>query len=173
MAVVDVAPSRGGVRTRKTMSSLRYCAVIKKLREWHEVHPPPPPDRSRQIAMDEARRLGTHTSAEWWAHVRSVKGICYYCGAKALFIEKDHKQPVTRGGSDGMDNLAVTCSLCNREKSTRTEREFWDHLAETNRVGIPRAQPGYRCTCGVGTLEEHLWNVRNAPLPHHYVGPLP
>jgi 5-methylcytosine-specific restriction endonuclease McrA len=36
----------------------------------------------------------------------------------------DHKQPVSRGGSNWPENLAVTCPTCNLRKSDKTEAEF-------------------------------------------------
>ena len=84
--------------------------------------------------MAAAKALGSHTPGQWRALVRSVGGRCYYCGVKtdAVFLpphhperrEKDHKVPVTRGGSDSIDNIAVSCRRCNQEKRTMTADEF-------------------------------------------------
>lgn len=51
---------------------------------------------------------------------------CHYCGIevnpKGLHI--DHKTPRSKGGSDDIENLAITCADCNRLKHQRTEEEF-------------------------------------------------
>jgi 5-methylcytosine-specific restriction endonuclease McrA len=59
------------------------------------------------------------------AFVRDRAGYrCEYCRAPeavtgyALHIE--HIQPVTRGGTDSKDNLALSCMPCNRGKSDHT-----------------------------------------------------
>ena len=50
-------------------------------------------------------------------------GMCYYC-SKVLslrpnaenFATLDHVVPKSKGGSNGMRNLVISCSECNREK---------------------------------------------------------
>ncbi len=59
-------------------------------------------------------------------------GICVYCESlmtlKAATI--DHVVPVTRGGSDAIDNLVGCCIRCNKEKGERTLAEFAPWLAD-------------------------------------------
>jgi 5-methylcytosine-specific restriction endonuclease McrA len=55
---------------------------------------------------------------------------CYYCKAPlqddlhARDATVDHKQPLSRGGSDDDANTALACGHCNREKGDMTEAEF-------------------------------------------------
>ena len=46
---------------------------------------------------------------------------CRYCGQAAH--EVDHVLPVSRGGSDAIDNLVAACMRCNRAKGKRTPEE--------------------------------------------------
>lgn len=51
---------------------------------------------------------------------------CEYC-EKVITIADvvwDHKNPLSRGGSLHLDNLAASCSLCNREKDDLTVSEY-------------------------------------------------
>ena len=55
---------------------------------------------------------------------------CYYCG-KPFFNNTlvkdchiDHKTPISRGGSNGIENIVLSCSSCNQHKSNKTEEEF-------------------------------------------------
>lgn len=52
-------------------------------------------------------------------------GLCAYCtlphGDKAAI---DHIIPLDQGGSNTIDNLAVTCALCNAMKSRRTPEQW-------------------------------------------------
>ena len=49
---------------------------------------------------------------------------CYYCG-KLCIEDKtiDHKHPVSRGGTNDIDNLVVACRSCNCSKNDKTEEE--------------------------------------------------
>jgi len=49
---------------------------------------------------------------------------CAYCGAKGVPLEKDHIIPKSRGGTDRVSNLAVSCRRCNQAKGDRTADEF-------------------------------------------------
>lgn len=52
---------------------------------------------------------------------------CYYC--KRDFTDKlwptiDHKQPLSRGGTNAKKNLVACCRECNERKGCLTEAEF-------------------------------------------------
>jgi len=57
--------------------------------------------------------------------------VCYYCEVKITpnNIGVDHKQPISREGSLGLDNLAVCCRECNSAKGSLDETEFKQLLA--------------------------------------------
>lgn len=50
--------------------------------------------------------------------LRRDKYVCQYCGACGpdVELEVDHVIPVSRGGTDDIDNLKTTCFDCNRGK---------------------------------------------------------
>lgn len=46
-------------------------------------------------------------------------GRCHWCGGDAgLTPEIDHVVPVSRGGSDELENLVLSCRPCNRSKGS-------------------------------------------------------
>lgn len=49
------------------------------------------------------------------------QGKCYMCGKELTFksFELDHLLPVSRNGSNGKENLAVSCQSCNRSRGTK------------------------------------------------------
>lgn len=51
---------------------------------------------------------------------------CYYCNRKLTDDEKtvDHKLPVSRGGTNEMSNLVISCQPCNSQKKNQTEQEY-------------------------------------------------
>ena len=56
-----------------------------------------------------------------WEVFRRDKFVCQYCGACGpnVELEVDHKIPVSRGGTDNIDNLKTACFNCNRGKGNR------------------------------------------------------
>jgi hypothetical protein len=51
---------------------------------------------------------------------------CVYCGKTNIPFEIDHIRPKSRGGSDRVSNLALSCHACNAAKGNRTAAE-WGH----------------------------------------------
>jgi len=51
---------------------------------------------------------------------------CEYCGRRLKIedVSPDHRIPAKRGGSLALENIAVSCSLCNRRKGELTGEEF-------------------------------------------------
>jgi len=49
---------------------------------------------------------------------------CAYCGKEDVPLEVEHIVPKSRGGSDRVSNLAISCHDCNREKGNLTAEEF-------------------------------------------------
>lgn len=53
---------------------------------------------------------------------------CQYCGQRGGKLTIDHKDPVSRGGSDDRSNLCVACHRCNCRKGAKTVTEFMEYL---------------------------------------------
>lgn len=62
-------------------------------------------------------------------------GYCWHCGIKLSFKnygkigekaawEVDHSNPLSRGGTDHLNNLVPACIPCNRSKGDLTSWEF-------------------------------------------------
>lgn len=49
---------------------------------------------------------------------------CAYCGKQRVPLEVEHLVPKSRGGSDRVSNLALSCHECNQRKGTQTASEF-------------------------------------------------
>jgi 5-methylcytosine-specific restriction endonuclease McrA len=79
----------------------------------------------RRQRVDAARSLGSHTAREWGDLQRASDHRCYYCSAFCLRRPtKDHVVPVSRGGSDRIENIVLACRYCNSAKGTMTQDEF-------------------------------------------------
>jgi 5-methylcytosine-specific restriction endonuclease McrA len=60
------------------------------------------------------------------AHLRRLVVMpnrCAYCGIRGCDLEIDHLRPVSRGGDNSFENLAVSCGGCNRKKGSMTLQE--------------------------------------------------
>lgn len=73
----------------------------------------------------QSRRL---TSIEWTVTRKKVferDGYkCAYCGKRGGHLECDHIIPISRGGSNDLENLTTACRPCNRAKSDMTVEEW-------------------------------------------------
>jgi hypothetical protein len=49
---------------------------------------------------------------------------CAYCGKKNIPLQIEHIIPRSRGGSDRVSNLTISCHDCNKKKGNQTAEEF-------------------------------------------------
>jgi len=58
------------------------------------------------------------------------KNQCAYCGKTLLDKDMtvDHKIPYSRGGETVLENLVISCSSCNTDKSDMTGEEYINYL---------------------------------------------
>lgn len=68
-------------------------------------------------------------SGDEWALLRAVvferdDYTCRYCGERGGRLECDHVVPVSRGGTNEMDNLVTACLPCNRSKRDKLLSEW-------------------------------------------------
>jgi 5-methylcytosine-specific restriction endonuclease McrA len=69
---------------------------------------------------------GEHATAEQLAALwEEFKHRCAYCGEGGA-LTLDHIVPLSRGGTNGIDNCAPACWWCNRSKGDRTLEEWRD-----------------------------------------------
>lgn len=54
------------------------------------------------------------------------KGVCFYCNCVLTASEAsvDHKIPKSKGGTNKISNLVLSCKPCNEEKSDMGFEEF-------------------------------------------------
>lgn len=75
------------------------------------------------------RQAPGHFTAEEFAHLCESRGhCCTYCGAQTK-MTVDHVVPLSRGGSNHIENIAPACLSCNSRKRDRTVEEFMKMVA--------------------------------------------
>ena len=72
--------------------------------------------RRRRERLRLARRVATHTPAEWQIIIGRAAGRCEICGRRRK-LTKDHITPLCTGGDDGAQNLRAICQSCNAGSS--------------------------------------------------------
>ncbi|MGE0541220.1 MAG: HNH endonuclease [Dehalococcoidia bacterium] len=69
---------------------------------------------------------GTYSATDIERLYAEQGGLCRWCSCSLdTGYEIDHVIPLSRGGSNGPENLAVTCTSCNRRKSASLPFSEW------------------------------------------------
>jgi 5-methylcytosine-specific restriction endonuclease McrA len=95
-----------------------YSAAYRKL------HPEECLARSHVWRARLVNASGTHTAKEWREKIELLGGCCVYCGRSDRPLSRDHKTPLSRGGSNAIENIVPACRSCNSRKRTLTAPEF-------------------------------------------------
>lgn len=77
------------------------------------------------------KRQKNHRQLLW----EEATGHCIYCGhpVKLEEMEVDHIEPLSRGGSNGMENKVCSCPHCNAAKGNLTLEAFLDSMGTQGR----------------------------------------
>lgn len=72
--------------------------------------------------------IGTHTVEELHQQLKRQKGKCYYChkklGKGRDSWNGDHVIPLSRGGTNYIDNIVIACPSCNSKKNNKLPHEW-------------------------------------------------
>lgn len=113
-------------RAKAVVSSYQR-AHPERVKAWKSAWSRAHPEEVVQYALNyRARRRGApgrHSLQEWKEKCELLGNVCFYCG-EAGPLERDHNVPLTRGGSDSIDNILPACRPCNAKKRTKTAREY-------------------------------------------------
>jgi len=68
---------------------------------------------------------GHHTAKDVMVAMGVQQGRCFYCEADvSAKYTVDHLIPLIRGGTDGPENIVISCANCNFRKADKTPEEF-------------------------------------------------
>lgn len=112
-----LVPERWSASNRLCLCGWRFRPQHVRQRACGEATCDARPESSRAKRERAARRRGTHTSQQWANLVAQYGGRCHYCGEQKR-LTKDHVRPISRGGSDLIDNIVPACGPCNSSKGT-------------------------------------------------------
>jgi len=116
----DIANKR--TRNYKARNKTKISEYNRKYKETHR----------ESLRANEARRNarkrqanGNHTAADIKRQYDLQKGKCYWCEISVGDVyEVDHIIPLSRGGSNGPENIAIACPSCNVRKSNKLPTEW-------------------------------------------------
>jgi 5-methylcytosine-specific restriction endonuclease McrA len=114
--------------TAKAISYAHYTLAQAKL-SWEEHKQqfyqlqPAYTGRVRETHLSQRTKDEVYSRSDGW---------CAYCSKELDFDllstvsgpNIDHRIPVSRGGDDSLENLALVCRTCNQRKGVRTVEEF-------------------------------------------------
>lgn len=94
-------------------------------RDWAARHP----EKMRElVARRRATQLGadgSHTNKDVAMLLAAQSGLCAACHADvSTGFHVDHVIPLSKGGSDGPENLQILCPSCNRSKASKLPHEL-------------------------------------------------
>ena len=75
---------------------------------------------SYSIAYQQKRRAGGKFPRELWEQKKKEIGCCIMCSEKSN-LTIDHKIPVSKGGTNDIENLQPLCLICNIKKGNKLE----------------------------------------------------
>jgi len=121
------AANRGRLREYARLKRERNPERIRLLDRQRYVR-----HREKRILLSiavRAKRLqaeGNATPEQCRELLEQFKSCCGYCHTPLTYKNKtyDHKTPLSRGGTNYIENLIPSCRPCNARKHTRTYEEF-------------------------------------------------
>ena len=107
----------------KTDPDLRAKAAENQ-RRWRANNP-----MAASAAQDRRRALELNAPGEWTRDdvreiLKSQGRFCFYCQCRLTKFQCDHFIPLSRGGSNGPENIVLSCGPCNFSKGAKMPWEW-------------------------------------------------
>jgi len=67
---------------------------------------------------------GSFTHEQWEERKKEFGNRCAYCGKKSKLLTPDHYIPLSKGGTNYIDNIVPACPQCNRTKWNKDPSKF-------------------------------------------------
>jgi len=88
---------------------------ISKMNGYHTLY-------ARRYKLRKKQTSGGHTFGEWETLKAQYDWTCPACGIKEpeIKLTEDHIVPISKNGSDNIENIQPLCARCNSKKHTQT-----------------------------------------------------
>lgn len=98
---------------------------LKSRMQWDKCNPEKKLIAKHRRRADDAQSEGSYTDAEIRALYEQQRGLCFHCGCDISHgFHRDHWIPLSRGGSNWIENIRLLCSKCNLSKSNKLPHEW-------------------------------------------------
>lgn len=106
--------------------SLNKEARSEYHRQYCQANPGVVLEKQRRRRARKLEAPGSFTETEFRAVLKAAKHRCHWCRCKldAGNTTRDHRIPLTKGGSDDISNIVPCCRTCNPRKRTKMPWEF-------------------------------------------------
>ena len=110
--------------------------INERVRKWKKSHPERVKEWARIYSHNRRSLVGNLTlqtiQEVYDKNIIANGGVlkCIYCNRELTKKEAtlEHKYPVSRGGTNEKENLAIACLHCNDSKGSKTEEDFRNYL---------------------------------------------
>lgn len=105
--------------------------IKKTIKKKHSIKKP---------SIRETKILGGElfTKEQMLELIKQHEQKCYYCRKKIPIsrLQPEHKIPLSKGGSNSIDNIVPTCWTCNKLKYTLTDEEYMQTEVYKHRLKV-------------------------------------
>lgn len=74
----------------------------------------------RREARIKGARINDFSAADWLVVLDEFNHACAYCLRQDVPLQREHMQPLAKGGDHTKSNIVPACGECNRRKHTKT-----------------------------------------------------
>lgn len=101
--------------------------ILEYDRKYRERKPEVHRDKERRRKLQKKKVSGNHTYKQWEDLLKRFDYRCFMCGKRGK-LTRDHITPISKGGSDDIENILPLCSSCNSQKGSQGIEWYKDKL---------------------------------------------
>ena len=94
--------------------------IFASVVEWQRLHPEQVRAKVERRRSLQSTATGSFAHSEFQALRARYDGRCLGCGVVSGSLTVDHVVPLSRGGTNGIENIQPLCGPCNSRKRSRT-----------------------------------------------------
>lgn len=105
---------------RKRKDPTKRTRAYKASLDWLHSHPESMSVYNARYWGRKRCAEGSISTEEWLGCLERFNHVCVRCGRKELRLTMDHIVPLSKGGSNYIDNIQPLCKPCNSFKKDKT-----------------------------------------------------